>query len=196
MKTIEDGHVYLLDARRGSNKFVAEPGPETLTFVNREPGHEHDGTTTQEVIRSLIDRTQYCDHCLPWEGNRQIVEHLRMALTLHEVRAIVRKVETGQILPELLQTAVDGHWILRPGHNALPPRYAFPAERAETNTGGLKPGEPCHSKGDQVTLRQCPKCDGDALGSVHGGVPWSECTSEGCPMRVPATDHLRRPPSR
>ena len=148
MKTIEDGHVYELDQRRGDglNPPGGTPDPQRITFVNREPGREHDGTTTQEVIRALIDRTQYCDHCLPWDGNRQIVAHLRMALTLHECRGIIRKVETSQILPELLQTAVDGHWVLRSGHNALPPRYAFPDKAAPTNTGSLQPGEPCHAK--------------------------------------------------
>src|SRR5207302_3482753 len=51
------------------------PARQTLMFVNREKGHEHPGTQTQEVIRALIDRTQHCDACLRWAGNDEIIYH-------------------------------------------------------------------------------------------------------------------------
>jgi hypothetical protein len=65
-----------------------------LTFVNRE-ANPHEGVQTQEVLRALIDRTLHCDRCLRWDGNDKIIHHLRMALALHEARAIERKTEKG-----------------------------------------------------------------------------------------------------
>jgi hypothetical protein len=78
-------------------------------FVNRED-KPHGGTQTQEVIRALIDRTKHCDGCIRWDGNDKIIHHLRMALALHESRAIERKTEKGLILPEEIYTADDGHF--------------------------------------------------------------------------------------
>ena len=105
MNIIEPGHIYELRQLDGSDV-------ETLRFVNRED-RPHAGTTTQEVIRVLIDRTLHCDKCLRWEGNDEIIRHLRMALVLHEARAIVRKVEKGEIVPENIPVAADGHFIIK-----------------------------------------------------------------------------------
>lgn len=139
MKTIEDGHIYDL-SQRGSNEL------QRVTFINTEKGHEHPGVTTQEVIRALIDRTQYCDACLPWSGNNDIVGHLRMALALHEARAVITRTERGELLPERVSTRPDGHFIL-PGDFAAGPVYAFDKRpQPTTQTGSLKPGEPCHTK--------------------------------------------------
>src|SRR5271169_7108083 len=91
MKIIEAGHVYEL-AQQDAH---ADTPPVVLTFVNREPGAEHPGTQTQEVLRALIDRTMHCDNCRRWSGNDKIIQHLRMALALHESRAIERKAEKG-----------------------------------------------------------------------------------------------------
>jgi hypothetical protein len=108
MKIIEPGHVYELNSLDGGT-------PETLTFVNREEGQEHPGTQTQEVLRALIDRTMHCDLCKRWTGNDQIIHHLRMALVLHEARALERKVEKGIIQPEIISTSEgDGHFNLTP----------------------------------------------------------------------------------
>lgn len=146
MRTIRDGHIYELEGRPGEGDGACGLVPrQRIEFVNREPGHERDGTTTQEVIRSLIDRTQYCDHCLPWSGNVLIVQHLRMALALHEVRAILRKVETGELKPELIPIDMtDHHWA---GLQELipSPAYAFPERPAATETASLQPGQPCHT---------------------------------------------------
>jgi hypothetical protein len=105
MKVIEPGHVYQLEHRDGS-------GAGLLVFVNREAGTEHEGTQTQEVLRALIDRTHHCDNCLRWDGNDKIIYHLRMALALHEARAIERKTEKGVIQPEHVPTGNDGHFAL------------------------------------------------------------------------------------
>lgn len=118
MKVIEPGHVYELnwldEALGNADKMMSLFGgmPNRLMFVNREHSTEHPGTQTQEVIRALIDRTRHCDNCLRWEGNDQIIHHLRMALVLHEARALERKVIKGIIAPELVLTGIDGHFKL------------------------------------------------------------------------------------
>lgn len=104
MKIIEPGHIYQLQHLDGS-------GAGMLVFVNREDGTEHEGTQTQEVLRALIDRTKHCDGCLRWEGNDKIIEHLRMALVLHETRALERKTQKGELQPENVKVGGDGHFI-------------------------------------------------------------------------------------
>lgn len=110
MKIVEPGHIYDLDWLDGQP--AADDTSNRLIFVNREEGTEHAGTQTQEVLRALIDRTQHCDDCLRWEGNDLIIHHLRMALVLHESRALARKTEKGLILPESVATGEDGHFKL------------------------------------------------------------------------------------
>ncbi len=105
MNVKEPGHIYELRQLDG-------PGYERLSFVNRED-KPHAGTTTQEVLRALIDRTQHCDNCLRWAGNDEIIKHLRMALVMHESRAIIRKVEKGEMRPEEFPVDTDGHFILQ-----------------------------------------------------------------------------------
>lgn len=116
MKVIEPGHIYQLNWLDGKAPFnhaaSGIPYTDTLVFVNREAGTEHAGTQTQEVIRALIDRTQHCDRCLRWEGNDQIIHHLRMALVLHEARALERKTVKGLIKPEHIVTGIDGHFAI------------------------------------------------------------------------------------
>lgn len=119
MKVIEPGHIYELnflddvvfkdtpEAWAEAEKYQAS---KLLTFVNREEGHEHPGTQTQEVLRALIDRTYHCDHCMPDEANAMIIYHLRMALVYHEARALIRKTEKGEFNPELVHTDKDGHF--------------------------------------------------------------------------------------
>lgn len=108
MKVIEKGHIYEPINRRSGNEahLLKE---QTITFINKEEGKEHDGTTTQEVIRILIDRTRHCANCMPHPNNERIVYHLRMALVLHEARALERKTEKGYFKPEYINTGKDGH---------------------------------------------------------------------------------------
>lgn len=105
MKIIEPGHIYQLEHQDGTCAGI-------LVFVNREEGTEHEGTQTQEILRALIDRTQHCDNCLRWGGNDKIIQHLRMALALHESRAIERKTEKGELKPEEVPTDKDGHFAI------------------------------------------------------------------------------------
>lgn len=123
MKIIEPGHIYQLTHLDGSET-------TKLTFVNREEGTEHEGTQTQEVLRALIDRTQHCDNCLPWAGNEEIIQHLRLALALHEARAIYRKAEKKLYDPENVAVDKDGHFRLDPNYLSEP----FTLKGAEENT--------------------------------------------------------------
>jgi hypothetical protein len=117
MKIIEPGHVYELRSLDGDGT------PETITFVNREPGTEHPGTQTQEVLRALIDRTMHCDNCIRWHSNDKIIFHLRMALALHESRAIERKAEKGYYAAEQVSTSDrDGHFQLIEDNVCMPQR--------------------------------------------------------------------------
>ncbi len=109
MKVFERGHIYEPKNRKEFPLASMQVPDQTITFINKEPGREHDGTTTQEVIRILIDRTRHCANCMPHPNNERIVYHLRMALILHEARALERKVEKGYFRPEYLETGNDGH---------------------------------------------------------------------------------------
>ena len=105
MKVLEKGHIYELFNLDGP------PWNQKITFVNRED-NRHAGTQTQEVLRALIDRTWHCDSCLRWDGNDKIVYHLRMALVLHEARALERKVEKHELSPEQVGIDDDGHFLI------------------------------------------------------------------------------------
>ena len=110
MKVLQRGHRYELDIRvpEGCGKMFAQ----LIDFVNLEPGHEAPGTTTQEICRVLIDRTHYCNNCLPHRVNEQIIWHFRQIIALHEARAIEQKALKGEIIPELLMLGGDGHFDL------------------------------------------------------------------------------------
>lgn len=143
MKSVDKGHLYKLD-HRGAYPGVASGTSTLVQFVNRESGRESEGTTTQECLRMLIDRTWYCNDCLPWSGNKLIVDHLRMALMLHEVRAMLRKVEKGELAPEKMEVGEDGHFILIESAEQLSPYARMPD--TGTETASLMPGECSHKK--------------------------------------------------
>lgn len=75
-----------------------------LTFVKREgdgyPGNvgHYPGTTTQEVLRALIDRTEYVNNQIPCEENLEVLRHLRSAILQLEDRAAFRH---GRVLPDI-----------------------------------------------------------------------------------------------
>jgi hypothetical protein len=90
MKIIDPGHHYSLDRL----DFDETEDPVLLRFVKRIgdkfPGNTapaYDGTTTQEVLRVLIDRTKYVDAQSHWEENDLVLHHLRTALLWLEYRA-------------------------------------------------------------------------------------------------------------
>lgn len=106
MRAIVPGHRYELDHLDGEGKTI-------LQFVSRKPLHEPcEGVTNQEVIRAVIDRVKLLDSEVPWEGNAQILHHLRMVIALHEARAMLRHVEKGEIQPEHVALDEHGHFAL------------------------------------------------------------------------------------
>lgn len=98
------GHLYLLDHLDGLKQTI-------LQFVQRKPFHEPcEGVTNQEVLRAIIDRVKVLDKETPWEGNKRILFHLRMAIALHENRAIERHIEKHNLEIENFELGPDGHW--------------------------------------------------------------------------------------
>lgn len=142
MKVLQNGHHYELDQRDIDGHTMA--GTQNIQFVNLERGKKTAGVTTQEVIRALIDRTWYCNDCLPWSGNALIVDHLRMALMLHEVRAMIRAVEKGKLKPEFMMVGDDGHFLLRQDHR--PRSFYARMPNTGTETGSLNPGVCSHQQ--------------------------------------------------
>lgn len=102
MRVIQRGHYYQLDHRNGKGKTF-------IQYVNKEPGQECEGVIQQELLRMMLDRNRYCNNCLPHRNNELIQHHLQMALILHETRALERKIEKGELMPEYLATGDDGH---------------------------------------------------------------------------------------
>ena len=107
MKVLDAGHSYELASLDGDVR-------QTLVFVKRFRGTaNHPGTTSQDVLRALIDRVQVLDAEAPWTGNQEIIACYRRALVMHEARALMRKVEKGQMLPEkVVVSDRDGHFAL------------------------------------------------------------------------------------
>lgn len=89
MRVIDPGHVYLLDVLDGRD-FDEDV---RLTFVKREgpkyPGNvgSHSGTTSQEVLRALIERCAYVDAQRPCDENLTVRRGLIDALIALEMRA-------------------------------------------------------------------------------------------------------------
>ena len=94
MKVIDPGHVYRLRLLDGEDRpWMPE---QKLEFVKREgegyPGNvgHHPGTTTQEVLRALIDRTIYVNKQIPCIENTRLLMLLRKAIYQLELRAATR----------------------------------------------------------------------------------------------------------
>lgn len=47
---------------------------------------------------------------LHWDGNEQILYHLRRALLLHETRHLERLLDRGILKPEKVEYGEDGHF--------------------------------------------------------------------------------------
>ncbi len=86
MKIIDAGHQYELDCLDGPDK-------QLLTFVKRMGDKfpfntsAYSGTNCQEVLRVLIDRTEYLQKQKPCAETESIIGLLRSALLLFELRA-------------------------------------------------------------------------------------------------------------
>ena len=109
MRILDPGHVYELDN-------LGFRGTQTIRFVKRSGGaathdEEWDGLQTQEVIRALIDRTEYLDAILPCAESDRAAYHLRMALFEYEARAYRRKQEgKNRRIPEHDDTERPRPW--------------------------------------------------------------------------------------
>lgn len=139
MRVVEPGHEYELD-------HLESEGHETLTFIRRSSGAidygdgEHPGTNVQEVLRALIDRTEYLNNVLPSVETLDAAWFLRMALFCYEARAYRRKlqklnkgaeenefVERYKDIPfneqgiEMWATGPDGHILYEERPNVVPP---------------------------------------------------------------------------
>lgn len=83
----EAGHIYVLPSLDGNM-------PQILTFVKRIGAHfpgntgaPHPGTTTQEVVRALLDRSRYVNKQIPCVETEAVIAALQSILLLLEVRA-------------------------------------------------------------------------------------------------------------
>lgn len=92
MRIIDSGHLYEL---RNLDDPVGESF-QTLKFVKREgdgyPGnHGHyAGTTSQEVLRALIQRGEYVNGQIPCAETEAATDLMKAALVLLELRAARR----------------------------------------------------------------------------------------------------------
>lgn len=87
MIVVDPGHRYKLRTLDGDNM------SEWLTFVKRSgpsyPGNldSYPGTTSQEVLRALIDRSEYVNRQIPCAETEAAIGLLKAALVLFELRA-------------------------------------------------------------------------------------------------------------
>lgn len=91
MKILDEGHKYLLDQLGTEEKHVLKFLKRSGKIIEHED--EHPGLQTQEVLRVLIDRTEYLNSLIPCAESQDAAYHLRMALYMYEVRAYRRKME-------------------------------------------------------------------------------------------------------
>lgn len=86
MRVLDSGHHYDLDVLDGDSTV-------RLVFVKREgtkyPGNttHYSGTTSQEVLRALIDRTKYVNNQWPCPESESAIGLLEATLVLFELRA-------------------------------------------------------------------------------------------------------------
>lgn len=86
MKILDAGHQYSLDCLDGNIEQI-------ITFVKRNGDNfpfnydSNSGTNCQEVLRALIDRTEYLQNQKPCAETEAIIGNLRTALLLFELRA-------------------------------------------------------------------------------------------------------------
>lgn len=89
MRILDAGHIYRLEGYNGGESQV-------LTFIKRQGDGfpfnegEHGGTNCQEVLRALIDRTEYMMRQIPCAETEAAVGCMKTALFLFESRAARR----------------------------------------------------------------------------------------------------------
>lgn len=93
MNVIRPGHKYTLASFENPNQF------QVLQFIEKEPRFQgsnemvtiNDGTTTEEVLAALIDRTETLNAKFPSEYNANAITHMKAALQYFEERTASRK---------------------------------------------------------------------------------------------------------
>lgn len=104
MIEIVKGHTYMLQNLKSAEstelKFYMDP------LIHG--GDAQDGPSTQEVIRACIARVKALDAERPGPENTAIIEHLRQAIILHELRALRLKLN-GDPYMETIMVGRDGH---------------------------------------------------------------------------------------
>lgn len=93
MRVLDPGHLYEL-VNLDDDVADVPSAPTRIYFVKRigdkfpgNTGPSSSGTITQEVIRTLIDRTEYVNGQRPHDRNQRVMHHLREALRELELRA-------------------------------------------------------------------------------------------------------------
>ena len=129
MLIIDAGHEYQLDSIDGGP-------PQSLRFVKRcgkgfpFNSGQHSGTNVQEVLRALIDRTEYLNNQKPCAETEAAAGCLRAALALYEMRAARRH---GRHLDlHSTQELMCGETCSRCGHIGCEGHAAIDAARQET----------------------------------------------------------------
>lgn len=103
MKPVIPGHVYDLASLDGEHQ-------QRLTFVMREgvnyPGNvgHHPGTTSQDVLRVLIDRARYVYQQIPCIETEAAIRMMQSALLYIEIRA---KRVKGKTLPLVTSAFIE-----------------------------------------------------------------------------------------
>lgn len=114
MKVVDPGHSYELATLDGRGQTIS------LSFVKRQGPHypgnwgEHSGTTMQEVMRALLDRARYVNSQIPCVETEMVIEHLRAAIALCEIRA--KRVKHRHLLETSLSELEDAAVCSTCGH--------------------------------------------------------------------------------
>lgn len=113
MKVLDPGHKYRLNILDS----VDALDDETLTFVKRVgykyPGNitAYPGTTSQEVLRALIDRVKYLHAQLPCWHNHVILYALRLSIYMFELRnAQIKGLRWPSLFKSNQEQGADGHY--------------------------------------------------------------------------------------
>lgn len=99
MKVLQDGHRYEV-----ANFVFPENQGQIIQFIHKEPTEENpkelrtvsDGTTNEELLEVLIDRTKFLQNKFPCKENACAITHMEEALMWLEKRTrdrIKRNVE-------------------------------------------------------------------------------------------------------
>ena len=106
MKVLDPGHRYLLAHLDGDAE-------APLVFVKRVgekyPGNAdaYAGTTTQEVLRALIERSKFVDAQEPSTWNAEVLGLLRRALWVLEYRAALKRGEADRFFDVISAAEIE-----------------------------------------------------------------------------------------